>query len=236
MSLGSQLRAIARHLPLTLADFGYATLRQLATFLLPKNPNSYRSGDQSKPLIVLVPGVYETWRMMQPIAKDLHAAGYRISTVTGLGINRRPIAAGADLLAAHLDAVGGTPIILVAHSKGGLMSKRVLAAGSHPNVLGAICVATPFAGSEYARFVRTPAVREFLPDNPTLLDLTKEVTANTKITSIVPSLDPNIPSTAALDGAKNIVVPARGHFLVLRHGATLIAVRSAVDALAATAL
>src|SRR5947209_5310544 len=54
------------------------------------------------PPVVLVPGVWEPWQFLRPVAARLFAHGVRVHAIPALGYNRRPVAEAADVLAAYL--------------------------------------------------------------------------------------------------------------------------------------
>jgi pimeloyl-ACP methyl ester carboxylesterase len=78
-----------------------------------------------------------------------------------------------------------------------------------------IAVCTPFSGSRYARYMLLPSLRIFSPRNPLTLQLAREETINSRITSIYGPFDPHIPEGSVLPGATNIELPAAGHFRIL---------------------
>ncbi len=117
------------------ADYLYAGRRQLTVFSFPwsvghprPTPGSWREGDPALPEVYLLPGVYEHWTFLRPLADALAAAGHRVQVVHGLGVNRRSIPDTADRLERMLAGTPAPPAgrVLVAHSKGGLIGKHVL--------------------------------------------------------------------------------------------------------------
>jgi hypothetical protein len=103
-------------------------------------------------------------------------------------------------------------VVLVAHSKGGLIGKRVMVSPAGERVAGMVAVATPFAGSRWARFMIGRALRSFAPHDPVLLALAAELEVNERVTAVYPRFDPHIPETGHLVGATNIELPLSGHF------------------------
>src|ERR1041384_1579098 len=79
-------------------------------------------------------------------------------------INRRPVDEIARQIEDYLVTSRLEQVVFVAHSKGGLVGKRVMA---HPaisrRVRGMVAVATPFGGSTYARLMVGRTLRSFLP-------------------------------------------------------------------------
>jgi len=117
------------------ADYLYAARRQLAILSLPwaigrprPTPRAWDHGSSTLPELVLLPGVYEHWTFLRPLGDALSAAGYRVTVVHGLGLNRRGIPDTAERLGAILAATppAAAGRVLVAHSKGGLIGKHLL--------------------------------------------------------------------------------------------------------------
>jgi len=212
-------------------DAGLVHARSVLTFVVPP---AFSTGDPGKPTIVLIPGVYERWSFLRPIAERLNAAGYPISVVHGLGYNRRPIVETSERLARALSLVSANPAgrLIVAHSKGGLVGKHMLVSSSEDlHLLGLVAVCTPFAGSRYARYTLTQTLRAFIPTHETIVSLGSNSTVNARIVSIFGGFDPHVPDGSVLVGATNVKLPVDGHFRILHRQETLDAVTDAVDLL-----
>lgn len=194
-------------------------------------PASFGTGQPGKPTIVLIPGVYERWSFLRPIAENLNAAGYPISVVHGLGYNRRPIVETSERLARALSQVTANPAgrLIVAHSKGGLVGKHLLLSRRDDlHLRGLVAIATPFGGSRYAKYVIGRTLRAFLPTDETIVSLGSQASANGHIVSIFGGFDPHVPDGSVLEGATNVLLPVDGHFRILHREETLVAVRDAV--------
>ncbi|WP_183086352.1 esterase/lipase family protein [Mycetocola tolaasinivorans] len=199
-------------------------------------PRRYRRGDSTKPVILILPGVYETWAFLEPIAELLHRSGYRISIVRGLGYNLLPIVDTAQRLSRALrrSPVPRSGRIIVAHSKGGLIGKQLMVTdGERLGIHGVVAVATPFAGSRYARYIFDPSLRAFLPTNSTIVGLGRQAELNAHIVSIYGPWDPHVSEGSHLPGAHNVRLDTSGHFRILRAPETVLAVRDAVEMLVA---
>lgn len=204
------------------ADYAFA-LRSIRRGLLRRDlPAEFAEGDLRP--VLLLPGVLEDWTMMRPVAERLSAAGHPIYVLPDLKRNTMGVTEGAALGTAFLRAQGLTDVVLVAHSKGGLIGKRMLIDDTDAAITRLITIATPFAGSTLANLVPTRTIAAFRTDDPTILELARETTVNDRIVSIVPSFDPHIPGGSELAGATNVPVEAMGHFRVLRDRAVLDAV------------
>jgi len=214
------------------ADYLYAGWRHLAAPFDRRDARRWLRGDASLPEIVLLPGIYEHWTFLRPLAARLHAAGHRVRVVHGLGANRRPIAETAALLGR---ALGRRPAptagrVIVGHSKGGLVGKQLLVdllardiehdgqAHGRPGLglLGVVAICTPFGGSSRARFFFADrSLLALLPGDATIHALAEARDVDARIVSVFGSWDPHIPDGSELPGARNIEVRVAGHFRVL---------------------
>ena len=180
--------------------------------------------------VVILPGIYESWHYLRPIAERLSSVGHPVHVIPTLGLNRAPIPVTAtrvwnELLVRELRGVA-----IVAHSKGGIVGKHLMAVQDHEGrVDRLVAIASPFNGSAMARIAPNPALRAFLPENPVIAALGAELAVNARVTSIYPSFDPHIPDGCVLEGADNIELPVVGHFRILLQPAVVDAVQSAVD-------
>lgn len=181
--------------------------------------------------VVILPGIYESWHYLRPIAERLNADGHPVHVITALGLNRAPIPATAARVHAYLVDRDLTGVVIVAHSKGGIVGKHVMALDDREGrVDRLVAIASPFNGSAMARIAPNPALRAFLADDPVISGLAAERAVNARITSIYPSFDPHIPEGSAVEGARNIEVPVVGHFRILLQPAVITAVLAAVGA------
>lgn len=198
-----------------IADYAYAVNWQVRAFFDRSDPVSFAGGPKA-PIIVL-PGVYETWRFMQPLAAALHRRGHPVHVLDALERNRRPVTEMADLVTAYLQEQDLRDVILVAHSKGGLSGKQVMLGPAADRVRSMLAVATPFGGSRYARRIPFRTLHAFSPDDPSILALARQLAVNTRIVSIFGRFDPHIPEGSELTGAKNVMLDTGGHFRILAH-------------------
>jgi len=195
-------------------DYVYAVRAQVRAMRGRDAPDALTDGEGTP--IVLLPGIYETWRFLEPLARVLHDRGHPIHVVTELGDNRRPVAEAAGQVAALLAARGLDDVVLVAHSKGGLIGKHVMAFGpAADRVRAMVAVATPFGGSRYSRLMPTPSLRAFATGDATMRALAAAADANARIVSVYGPFDPHIPEGSELAGARNVLLSSGGHFRVL---------------------
>lgn len=202
------------------ADYAWATDRQLRHLVRrPALPVAAGGpgGAGTRAPVVLLPGIYETWEFLGAVATALARAGHPVHAVPGLGHNARPVPESADVVVEYLSHAGLSGAVLVAHSKGGLIGKRVLLSPASDRLLGMVAIATPFTGSRWARYMVSRALRSFDPRDPVLLALAGELLVNERITAVYPRFDPHIPETGRLPGARNVELPLSGHFRPLGH-------------------
>jgi pimeloyl-ACP methyl ester carboxylesterase len=197
-------------------DYAYAAVWQARAFANRTDPRRFTEGDKTP--ILVIPGVYESWKFLQPLIVALHERGHPVHVVDPLRHNRRPVTTGAGLVADYMLDRDLRDVVLVAHSKGGLIGKHVMALGpAMDRVRGMVAVAAPFGGSRYAPLMVSPTLRSFSPHDATILALARETAVNERIVSLYGRFDPHIPGGSALTGARNVVLETGGHFRILAH-------------------
>lgn len=212
--MGTGLHTALRDLRWWVRDYAYALRGQWRALVGREGADSLEEGTGTP--IVLLPGIYETWRFLEPLARALHERGHPVYVVDELGDNRRPIAEQASRVAVFLLARGLDDVVLVAHSKGGLIGKHVMAFDSAgARVRAMIAVATPFGGSRYSRLMPTPSLRAFASGDATMRALAAAADANARIVSVYGAFDPHIPEGSELAGARNVRLAEGGHFRIL---------------------
>lgn len=211
------------------ADYAYAALGQVRTVTRRRSAAEFRAGPL-RPVLV-VPGVYESWRFLTPLVVALHERGHPVHVVEPLRHNRMPFTEGADIVADVLEARDLRDVVLVAHSKGGLIGKRAMSLPrSAERVHGMVAVATPFGGSRYARFIAAPTLRAFSPRDTAIRALAEATEVNSRIVSVYARFDPHIPEGSELAGARNVVLETGGHFRVLAHPRVIAEVAALAEA------
>lgn len=213
-------------------DYAYAGWWQLRSLLSRAKAADYRSGDRRA--ILVLPGVYEHWRFMRPLIGILHRRGHPVHVIDALGINLLPVERAAEVVRDYLDDSGLEGVVILAHSKGGLIGKTLMREeAEQPRVERMIAICTPFSGSRYARSSRIPALRAFSADDPVLRALIADASAHARITSISGVFDPHIPEGSELVGARNVRIGTGGHFRILGRCETAAAVLEELEALGA---
>jgi len=198
------------------ADYAYAVVWQVRGFFDRADPDDFRTGALTP--VVVIPGIWESWKFLQPLVTEMHDRGHPVHVVTGLRFNNRPVVDAAAQVAAYLDRNDLTGTVVVAHSKGGLIGKYLMVDGAATTrIHGMVAVAAPFSGSLYARYLLVPSLRVFSPKNALVLALARDESVNSRIVSVFARFDPHIPGGSELVGAKNVRLETGGHFRVLAH-------------------
>jgi len=208
-------------------DWWYAARWQLRS-IGPTTADDYRSGDGQP--VVVVPGVYETWHFMRPLMDALRDAGHPVHVLPVLRHNLRPVPESAREVLAYLDEHDLRDVLVVAHSKGGLIGKYAMTLPEGERIDRMVAVSTPFGGSVYARLAPVPHLRAFRAADPVIAALGRDLVLNARITSVYGVFDTLIPGGSELAGAANVRVPVGGHFRILGAQQTRDAVlRAAAD-------
>ena len=91
-------------------------------------------------IVFLIAGVWEPWYFLRGIAARLNAAGHPIYVARRFGYNNRSITDVAILACAYLEEKDLQGVTILAHSKGGLVGKQVMATTPRVDQLVAIVV------------------------------------------------------------------------------------------------
>ncbi len=106
-------------------------------------------------------------------------------------------------------------IILIAHSKGGLIGKNYMEDEntSDNRVVKLIALATPFSGSYLAEKFLVSQIKELSPSQEVISRLSQKQKTHSQIISIFPVWDNHVfhKNKSYLEGAKNIEVDIPGH-------------------------
>lgn len=212
--------------------------------------------------VILIPGILGKWAHLKNLGDKISLRGHPVYIVPELGYNLYSIPSSAKMLRAlimrivprfgHISPkiVKGAEIvrgliekeglmraIIIAHSKGGLIGKYLLAHYNKDHrVLGMIAIATPFSGSKAAKLIPHDSFKELKSDGAIILDLEQQKGVNKQIVSIFPEYDTHIwaKQGSYLEGAReNIEVRVGGHDTLPANAQIQDAVLKAVDAMTA---
>ncbi|WP_261375169.1 triacylglycerol lipase [Arthrobacter sp. KBS0702] len=201
-------------------DYAYAVGRQLRSAASRVSADEFLSG-AGRPVVV-IPGIFEDWRFMLPLIRELHGAGHPVHVVTVLQHNRIAVPKAAALIADYLRARDMRDTLIIAHSKGGLIGKyAMMSLDPERRISRMVAVGSPFSGSRYAGYMLLPSLRALSPRSAVTVQLSREQRVNERITSVYGLFDPHIPEGSVLPGARNVLLDTGGHFRILAHQDTI---------------
>lgn len=167
--------------------------------------------------VIIIPGIALRWGFLKPLADAISLEGHPTYVIPNLGYNLKNIPLSARMVGDLITEHNLHDVILVAHSKGGIIGKYLMSHGHH-DIAGMIAIATPFSGSKLSGLIPHASYRELTQSSGIIQELQHDTTANKRIVSIMPEYDNHVwaKTNSFLEGAKeNIVVPIRGHHAVL---------------------
>jgi len=200
-------------------DYLHALHKQSHAFLIRTPPKHYLGHiKEGKTPIVLIPGVYEKWHFLKALADPLSLAGHPMYVLEHLGYNTKAIHHSAKIVRELIDEKKLHSVIILAHSKGGLIGKHILAFdNADDRVRKVIAIATPWKGSNIVRIFRHKSFTELHPESKIIKKLHEQGHVNNKIVSIFGEFDNHVWPTEScrLEGADNIQVEVWGHHKIL---------------------
>ncbi len=185
-----------------------------------RNPPRHYLGHivEGKNPIILIPGVFEKWHFLKAIADSLSLRGHPIYVLEHIGYNTKEIHHTAKSIREFIDKEKLKDVIIIAHSKGGLIGKHLLNFhNKDEKIKKVIAIASPFAGSHITKFIPHRAIMELSPHSQIVKELNEKKEFNHKIVSIFGLFDNHVwpESSCRLEGAKNIEVHTHGHHKIL---------------------
>lgn len=197
-------------------DYFYAICKHI--FVYKPIENSLLKIKKNKAPIILIPGLFEKHNFLENISDALSLLGHPIYTVDSLGRNTKTIKDSAKLVDSLIKEKKLENIIILAHSKGGLIGKYVLAFNNkNDRIKKLITIATPWEGSWLFKLYLHKSFKELRPNSEIIEELRKHEEVNNKIVSIFGKSDNVIlpVKSCRLNGAKNIKVNIHGHHKIL---------------------
>lgn len=165
--------------------------------------------------IIIIPGYLLRWGFMKSIADKISRLGHPVYVLPHLGNNLKDISSSAKIVKELIEENNLKNIIIVAHSKGGLIGKYLMIHFDGNNrIAGLITIGTPHMGSNLANYFKFVKSNEFHPEHELIQELSKYSEVNKKIITISPSFDNIVlhEKKGTLDGAlENIHVAVSGH-------------------------
>ncbi len=206
------------HLRHWIIDYVHLLRGQANSYLYRKEPKHYLGYQiKGKNPVVILPGIAEKWAFLKPIADKISLAGHPVYIIPKLGYNFTDIPKSAAIVKEVIETNKLEKVILVAHSKGGLIGKYLMVQDKDKKISGMVAISTPFSGSALAKFIPHKIVKELSTDGQTVNVLKAHKGINSHIVSIFPVYDNHVwhKQKSNLERAKNIEVNVHGHHRVL---------------------
>lgn len=189
-------------------------------YIYRKPPKHYLEfTNEGKYPVLVIQGYLNKWGFMKGIADEISLHGHPVYVFPQLGNNLKNIAGSAEIVYELIEKENLKNVIIVGHSKGGLIGKYILAfLDKKENVKGVIAIGTPFHGSNAAKPFKILKSNEFDPDNDSIKNLALHQDVNHKIITISASYDNIVrhEKKGSLEGAlENIEVKAAGHHKII---------------------
>lgn len=200
-------------------DSFYAVFGFSLMYLHKDPPKSYLENKSNEYSIIILQGVFNRWGFMKKMADDISSLGYSVHVLPQLGNNTKKISDTAKIVNEFIHEKDLKNIIIVGHSKGGLVGKYLLAnLDEGKRVKGLVSIATPFHGTYEADRFKLLKVNEFDPKHETIKKLNDQREVNNKIITISPSFDNVVvhEKSGTLNGAfDNLYVKVAGHHKIV---------------------
>lgn len=197
-------------------------VKNMSVMYIRRNPPRHYLGyirDGKIPVLVL-PGIFCRWAFLKPLADHISLLGHPVYILPELKNNVLDIPSAALLVEKLLLEKNLKHVVVVAHSKGGLIAKWAMVYHNpHGHLEGLVAVASPFSGSALGRLFPHYAAKELGADSQVVQDLAKRTEVNSRIISIIPEYDGYVwhDKGSYLEGAmENINVAVSGHIKLLR--------------------
>lgn len=202
-----------------LVDYAHVARGWTQTYIHRNPPKHYLGYIVSgKNPVILLPGITNKWSFLKSIGDKISLLGHPVYIVPKLGYNLHDTATSAKIVDELIRENDLKNVVIVAHSKGGLIGKYLLIHhDGDRRIKNLIAIATPFSGSAMAHLVPHEAFDELEPDSELIADLDAHKSLNKKITSIIPVFDNHVwqEKGSFLEGARNIKVDVHGHHRLL---------------------
>ena len=204
------------------AHFGLAILRMCTDPRQRPAATAPSAAGPPRP-VLLIHGILCNRGVWRSLERRLRAAG--LAPVRS--VNLEPLFDDIDLQARRVEPqllalqqqCGGAPVLIVAHSMGGLVARALLRGAARGAVGRLVTIGSPHHGSIVARALSRPATRQMAPESPWLgaLNASQEGDFAVPVTSIY-SLEDNLIAPAhspRLRGAAARELRGLGHFGLL---------------------
>lgn len=170
--------------------------------------------------VILIHGLHERFIFLKKIGNLLNTKGFRVHVLKDIHTNVIPVRQSVLVLEQFVKSKDLQNIILVCHSKGGLVANYFFKTSKSANrVKKVITLATPYHGSLFA----FPFDRDCVPNSEIIKLINSNSEDNQKIFNIYPRFDNHvIPNkNLILSGAHSYKIDIVGHTRILEAQQTL---------------
>ncbi len=179
-------------------------------------PEGWQLGEADD--VLLMPGFNENWYFLKEIGDLLNSNGYRIHLVKG----RRQASIERQSLRVHEYVINKKlqNIVLIGHSKGGLVVRKLLAMQNSFSIQKVITISTPHNGTIFG-YLRLLNLAELIPGSKFFTDWDSSL--NEQIYNFYPKFDNHVVpgSSLLLAGAHNEQIEINGHTRILKSNSLL---------------
>ncbi|MDO8497511.1 MAG: hypothetical protein Q7S61_03120 [bacterium] len=189
--------------------------KKVTSYFIAFPPASWSKGTKGD--VILIPPFGTNVKFIFILGEICSELGYRVHHVPQLDNNTYLVEKGSKNLEKYIAQNNLQNVVLVSHSKGGLIAKYCLDFSSvSSQIHRSISVATPYQGTLWGYFYFFN-LHEMIPGSPLLRKLNNETKNNHKIVAIFSKLDNHvIPNkNLRLEGATNIQLDIVGHTRIL---------------------
>lgn len=204
-----------------LAEYPLILLNKVFGLVKTQPPEKWLDGEKGD--VILLPGHSSEWIFMETIGNFLSKKGYRIYIIPKLGNNTLPLKKSVEILRKFVLSKKFKNVILVCHSKGGIIAKLFLDSRlGGARVKKIVSIATPYQGT-YLGVLGFSNINELIPGSDYIKEINDFKRKNKKILSLYAKCDNHVipNSSPILPGAKNKMLNVVGHTRILECQETL---------------
>lgn len=202
-----------------IVDYCYLLLGKLFMYIYKNPPKHYLDYVvKGKNPVILIPGNSNKWGFLKKLSDAISHLGHPVYVVEKLGSNLFDIPTSAKIVREIIDKNNLENVILLGHSKGGVVGKYILIHENKDNKISRlIAISAPFSGTNIVNNLPYKSFRELSPKSKIIQEINSNSEVNSKIVSIMPEFDNHVWSDKGsnLSGATNITVPTKGHHKIV---------------------
>lgn len=191
-------------------------------------PSSWNKGTKGN--AILVPGFYESFHYLWKIADELNKLGYKIHLIEDFKSTDK-VEVASEKIEATVRKINKGEIVLIAHSKGGVVSKYFLDNSKlSTKIKYSISIASPYNGSLLASSGHHNLF-ELKLGSSLIKNIQSNKTNLKKIYNFYPKFDNHIipNSSMVLPGAKNKMIDVNCHTRILESDLLIESILNIVD-------